>query len=60
MGQGQLIVCSFDLLTHQATQPEVRQLYHSLLRYMQSTDFKPTEGIDPTSFRLLSEMFVGR
>lgn len=58
VGQGRLIVCSFDLLTHQATQPEVRQLYHSLLRYMQSADFRPVDTIDPISFRHLSEMFI--
>ncbi len=58
VGQGRLIVCSFDLLTHQATQPEVRQLYYSLLHYMQSADFRPVDTIDPISFRHLSEMFI--
>ena len=40
VGQGKLMVCMSDLECA-ADYPEGRQFYHSLLRYMQSADFRP-------------------
>lgn len=45
VGKGQLLVCSIDLLNQQ-DQPEVRQFFHSLLRYADSTQFKPSTTVE--------------
>lgn len=46
VGEGRLLVCSSNL-TSCADKIEVRQLLYSLLRYMQSDDFKPDVALDP-------------
>jgi len=40
---GKLLVCTFDLLGLMASRPEARQLYSSLLVYMSSDAFNPSE-----------------
>jgi hypothetical protein len=40
IGKGKLLVCSIDLLG-QIDRPEARQLLHSLLHYMNSSQFSP-------------------
>lgn len=45
VGQGRMLVCAIDLLGHQ-DQPEVRQLLHSLLRYLDSPAFAPEAELD--------------
>lgn len=42
-GNGKLIVCSMDLLSDWDNRPEARQLYASLLEYMNSDAFDPSE-----------------
>ncbi|MBN1615316.1 MAG: beta-galactosidase [Deltaproteobacteria bacterium] len=44
-GNGKLLVCAIDLLTHQ-DKPEARQLLHSLLRYADSAAFAPKTELD--------------
>lgn len=45
VGNGRLLVCASDLPSHM-DKPEVRQLMHSLLRYIESGDFHPEYEID--------------
>lgn len=45
-GNGKLIVCSMDLLSDWENRPEARQLYASLLEYMNSDAFDPSNTID--------------
>lgn len=40
VGKGSLLICSMDL-QRQQDYPEGRQMYHSLLKYMESKEFKP-------------------
>ena len=42
VGSGKLVVCTFDLLGQMETYPEAKQLYYSILNYMNSDDFVPT------------------
>jgi hypothetical protein len=41
VGKGRLLVTSIDLATDLESRPEARQLLHSLLSYMGSTEFQP-------------------
>lgn len=52
-GTGKLLFCSMDLLSDWNNRPEARQLYASLLNYMNSDAFNPSETI-PVS--VLSEL----
>jgi hypothetical protein len=45
VGKGRLFVCVADLLNH-LDQPEVRQMYYSLLQYVGSDAFKPDAELD--------------
>jgi hypothetical protein len=45
VGKGSMLICPIDLPNHQ-DKPEARQLLHSLLRYMNSSAFKPQTEID--------------
>lgn len=45
-GNGKLIVCSMDLLSDWDSRPEARQLYASLLEYMNSDAFNPSNTLD--------------
>lgn len=41
VGKGSLLVCSMNL-PHLQDYPEARQMYYSLLKYMESDNFNPT------------------
>ena len=45
VGQGRMLVCSIDLPGLQ-DRPEARQMLHSLLNYMKSSDFSPDAELD--------------
>ena len=45
VGNGQLVFSSIDLHSKLNERPVARQLKHSVLEYMKSTDFKPTNTI---------------
>ncbi len=45
VGRGKLMVCSVDLDTDIANRPSARQLKYSLLTYMNSNKFNPTEEV---------------
>ena len=47
MGGGKLLVCSIDLRKDQEHNPVARQMLHSLLRYMNSSSFKPAVALSP-------------
>ncbi|UYQ95878.1 beta-glucuronidase [Chitinophaga horti] len=56
VGKGKLVVCSADL--HDALpaeKPVARQLYHSLMKYMASADFKPAGNV---SYELVNDLLV--
>ena len=42
---GKLVVCSMDILDSQAVDPVKKQLLYSLIHYMQSDAFVPTESV---------------
>ncbi len=44
-GKGSLLVCAIDLLNLQ-DKPEARQLYYSMLKYVQSEKFSPKKELD--------------
>jgi len=52
VGKGRLFVCAADLLGH-LEEPEVRQMYYSLLQYVGSDDFEPESNLDK---RLLQKL----
>ena len=45
IGNGRLLVSGVDLLTGAESRPEARQLKYSLLRYMNSSDFRPEQVV---------------
>ncbi len=45
VGAGKLLVCSCDLQAQQ-NYPEARQLFYSLLRYMESEAFNPGQALE--------------
>jgi hypothetical protein len=47
VGKGKLLVCTIHLQKIIKTNPEARQLMHSLLEYMKSDKFKPECTLDP-------------
>ena len=50
---GKLIVCSMDLLREQAENPEKKQLLYSLVEYMKSGAFNPSQQTSPATIRQL-------
>lgn len=50
---GKLIVCSMDLLHEQAENPEKKQLLYSLVEYMKSGAFNPSQQTSPATIRQL-------
>ncbi len=52
IGNGKLIVCGYPILNED--NPVSRQLYYSLIEYMNSEEFKPSYDIDPAK---LNNMF---
>ncbi len=55
VGAGRLLVCASDL-TKLADQPPARQLLHSLLRYVGSDRFQPTQSLESDT---LNDMLAG-
>ena len=53
MGAGRLCVCSIDLRKDPEHNPVARQMLHSLLRYMNSSSFKPAVALSPAEVRSL-------
>jgi hypothetical protein len=47
LGQGRLVFTSLDLRSHLDQRPVARQMLHSLLRYMDSRAFNPSQEITP-------------
>lgn len=47
VGKGKLMVSSMDLLNSHSSRPAARQLYHSILQYMQNAKFNPQVNIRP-------------
>lgn len=45
-GKGKLLVCSFDLKNDLDQRPVARQLYYSIVNYMNSIHFEPEHAID--------------
>ncbi len=43
IGKGKLLVSTFDIVSDLVERPVARQLKHSILNYMRSSDFNPTE-----------------
>ena len=52
VGKGKLLVCSCNLLKQQDL-PEARQLLHSLLQYMNSMDFIPSQPLEIDQLRTI-------
>jgi hypothetical protein len=52
VGKGKLLVCMSDLKAAQ-NKPETRQLYNSILNYMSSTEFNPTQVLSSGDLVLL-------
>ena len=44
-GKGSALICAIDLLNLQ-DKPEARQLYYSILNYVESDDFAPDSELD--------------
>ena len=53
VGTGKLLICSADLNTKDKNRPEARQLKNSLLSYMESEAFNPTQSTTVEKVRLL-------
>lgn len=51
VNQGKLLVCSIDLESDMASRPVARQLLHSLLDYMASSTFSPSQELTPEQMR---------
>jgi len=52
-GQGKLFVCSIDLQQGLSERPVSRQLLHSILKYLNSSDFDPKVRMKPDQVREL-------
>ncbi|HEY8937104.1 MAG TPA: sugar-binding domain-containing protein [Cyclobacteriaceae bacterium] len=46
-GKGKIVICTADILTDKEHRPAANQLFNSIVRYMNSEDFKPSHEIDP-------------
>ncbi|MGI5974148.1 MAG: exo-beta-1,4-galactosidase [Paludibacter sp.] len=46
VGEGKIVVCSADVQNNLDRRPVARQLYHSIVQYMNSNLFYPEHGID--------------
>ncbi|WP_337940278.1 sugar-binding domain-containing protein [Parabacteroides sp.] len=56
VGAGKLLFCSMDLLSDWKQRPEARQLYFSLLEYMKSNAFNPSNTMESG---VLSRLLMG-
>ena len=53
--KGRLLMTTMDITRHLSSRPVARQLRHSILRYMQSSDFNPKTTVAPDVIRHLFE-----
>ena len=53
VGNGSVLLCGADLLTDMENRPAARQLLTSLLAYMNSSDYRPTQKVELDSLRRL-------
>lgn len=51
VGDGQLMFSSMDLLSDWENRPEAKQLYHSLINYMNSDKFAPATNVEVEQLR---------
>lgn len=51
VGKGKLLVCSADIVSDLETRPVARQLRHSILKYMNSSKFKPAYRMEPPELK---------
>ncbi len=54
VGEGRLIVCSFDLSSDLSNRPVARQMRYSLLNYMNTNAFKPAVSLTPDSVKTIT------
>ena len=54
VGEGQLILCSFDISNDLENRPVARQLRYSLLTYMNTKDFKPSVALSVDEVKALT------
>lgn len=55
--KGKLIVCSIDVNRNKTNKPVAKQLYNSIISYMQSTNFKPKYDLE---LDVINELFVAK
>jgi len=48
LGNGRLVFCSIDIISDLENRPQAKQLRYSLMKYMNSSEFKPTVDISKT------------
>jgi hypothetical protein len=54
VGNGRLVVCSFDISSDLSNRPVARQLRHSLLSYMNTDAFKPKDTLSPEAVKTMT------
>jgi hypothetical protein len=54
VGDGKIMVCSIDLLSDLENRTVAKQLYNSIVEYMNSADFKPSYSV---GFDVIHELF---
>ncbi|MBN2213495.1 MAG: beta-glucuronidase [Bacteroidales bacterium] len=57
VGKGKIIVCSADLLSGISNRPAARQLYYSLINYMNSEKFMPEHEVD---YAVIRDIFTDK
>ena len=53
MGSGSLFFCSIDVLSDWENRSEAKQLYYSILEYMNTSDFNPSGDIESSDLESL-------
>ncbi len=54
VGEGRLVVCSFDISSDLSNRPVARQLRYSLLSYMNSETFKPQDTLTSDALKTMT------
>lgn len=57
VSRGKIVVCSFDLKNNLENRPVARQLYYSMLKYMNSDLFHPEYALDASLIENLTKEF---
>lgn len=58
VGEGNLLVCTMDILNQMEKYPEVRQMYNSLVQYASSSEFKPETQLTTEYLRTIFKQIV--